>query len=184
MSRKYKIYDQDQLYFVTFTIIEWIDLFTRQIYRDILLESLNFCQKNKGLDLCAYCFMSSHIHLIIGRSGEENLEDIIRDLKKFTSKKFIETIQNFDDESRRDFLLFNFRKTGNKNINNSVFQIWQQHNHPIELNSKEKIERCLNYIHENPVKAGIVLKPEDYLYSSAINYAGLPEKLIDVVLIV
>lgn len=184
MSRKYKVYDQEKLYFVTFTIIEWIDLFSRQVYRDIFLESLDYCKKNKGLDLCAFCFMSSHIHLIIGRNGEERIEDIIRDIKKFTSKKFIETIQDLDDESRKDFLLFHFRKTGNKNTNNSFFQVWQQHNHPIELNSNERIKRCLNYIHENPVKAGIVLKAEDYLFSSAMNYAGLPEKLIDVDLII
>ena len=54
MSRKYKIRDQEKLYFATLTIVEWIDLFTRQEYRDIVLNSLRYCQENKGLDLCAY----------------------------------------------------------------------------------------------------------------------------------
>ena len=63
------------------------------------------------------------------------------------------------------------------------YQFWQQHNHPIELNTNEVIDQRLNYIHQNPVEAGIVLSAEDYLYSSAINYAGLPEKLIEVILI-
>ncbi|WP_087941048.1 REP-associated tyrosine transposase [Algoriphagus faecimaris] len=183
MSRKYKIRDQDKLYFVTFTIVEWIDLFTRKDYRDIFIESLKFCQKNKGLDLCAYCIMSSHIHLIIGRNGEEKIEDVIRDIKKFTSIKFLEEIRKSPLESRKSFLLEHFGKAGRKNSNNVAFQIWQQHNHPIELNTTGKIQRCLNYIHQNPVVAGIVCLPEEYLYSSAKNYAGLTEKLIEVILI-
>ncbi|PZV83159.1 REP element-mobilizing transposase RayT [Algoriphagus aquaeductus] len=183
MSRKYKIRDQERLYFVTFTVVEWIDLFSRQVYRDIFLDSLRFCQTNKGLDLCAYCIMSSHAHLILGRSGDQKLEDIIRDIKKFTSLKIIQTIKELQEESRRNFLIHHFSKAGNSNPNNSMYQVWQQHNHPFELNTEDKINRCLNYIHRNPVEAGIVLSPEEYLYSSAKNYAGHPEKLIDVILI-
>jgi putative transposase len=86
-------------------------------------------------------------------------------------------------ESRRDWLVWFFERAGRRNSNNTNFQFWQQHNHPIELNTNDMIDQRLNYIHNNPVEAGIVLSPEDYLYSSAINYAGLPEKLIDVILI-
>ncbi|RAI85783.1 REP-associated tyrosine transposase [Algoriphagus yeomjeoni] len=183
MSRKYKIQDQDKLYFVTFTIVEWIDLFTRKAYRDILIDSLKYCQNNKGLDLCAFCIMSSHIHLIMGRNGEQTIEAIIRDFKKFTAIEILKSIQGSPEESRKEFLLHHFRQAGARNPNNSTFQIWQQHNHPIELNSNDKISRCLNYIHQNPVVAGIVFSAEDYVYSSASNYAGLPEKLIEVLLI-
>ncbi|NVJ85618.1 MAG: transposase [Algoriphagus sp.] len=183
MSRKYKIWDQEKLYFVTFTVIEWIDVFTRQEYRDIFLNSLRYCQQNKGLDLCAFCIMSNHIHLIIGRNGESRIEDLIRDIKKYTSNKIIEAIKKSSSESRRTFLLERFGKAGRKNVNNTNFQFWQQHNQPIELNTNDKVIRCLNYIHQNPVKSGIVCLAEEYLYSSAKNYAGLPEKLIDVILI-
>ncbi|MFD2201878.1 REP-associated tyrosine transposase [Shivajiella indica] len=183
MSRKFKIRDQDKLYFVTFTVIEWIDLFTRKEFRDIVLESLKFCTINKGLEVWAYCIMSSHLHLILGRNGGEPLEGIIRDFKKFTSKKILDSIKTGAFESRKEFLLWHFGKAGRKNPNNQNFQIWQQHSHPIELNSNTKITRCLNYIHQNPVKAGIVLSPEDYLYSSARNYAGLLDCLIDVILL-
>jgi len=183
MSRKYKIRDQDKLYFVTFTVIQWIDLFTRQEYRDIFLDSLRYCQKHKGLDLCAYCIMSSHVHLIVGRNGEEPIEGIIRDIKKFTSVKFIEAIEELQEESRRELLLYLFGRAGKYNVNNKNYQVWQQHSHPLEINTNEKADRFLHYIHYNPVVAGIVLSPEEYLYSSASNYAGLPEKLIDVILI-
>lgn len=183
MSRKYKIRDQEKLYFVTFTVIQWLDVFIRKEYKDIFLNSIRYCQQNKGLELYAYCIMSSHVHLIIGRQGEQKLEDIIRDIKKFTSVKIIEAIENNPQESRRELLLWLFERAGKGNSNNTNFQFWQQHNHPIELSTNEMIEQRLQYIHNNPVEAGIVLSPEDYLYSSAINYAGLPDKLIEVILI-
>jgi REP element-mobilizing transposase RayT len=183
MSRKYKIRNQDKLYFVTFTVIQWLDVFTRQEYRDIFLDSVRFCQQNKGLEVCAYVIMSSHIHMIIGRNGEEGLDAIIRDIKKFTATKIIETIKGNERESRKELLLWLFERAGKRNSNNKNYQFWLQHNHPIELSTNEMINQRLEYIHRNPVEAGIVLSPEDYLYSSAVNYAERPEKLIDVILI-
>jgi putative transposase len=183
MSRKYKIRDQDKLYFVTFTVIRWLDVFTRNLYKDIFLQSLRYCQRHKGLELCAYCIMTSHIHLIIGRNREPPLEGIIRDVKKYTATKIIEAIQSNPEESRKELFIYLFRKAGRNNKNNTTYQFWQQNNHPIELATNEMIDQRLDYIHNNPVTAGIVLSPEHYLYSSAINYAGLPEKLIDVILI-
>ena len=180
MSRKYKIQDQDKLYFVTFTIVQWLDVFIRKEYKDIFLESIRYCQLNKGFEVYGYCIMSSHIHMIVGRNGEQKLEDIIRDIKKFTSVKIIEAIKNNEQESRRELLLWLFERAGKNNSNNTNYQFWQQHNHPVELSTNEMIDQRLAYIHNNPVEAGIVLSQEDYLYSSAVNYAGLPEKLIEV----
>lgn len=158
-------------------------MFIRKEYKDIFLDSIRYCQRNKGLEVYAYCIMSSHVHMIIGRSGDQKLEDIIRDIKKFTSVKIVEAIRNNPHESRRELLVWLFERAGKQNSNNTNFQFWQQHNHPIELNTNKMIDQRLEYIHLNPVEAGIVLSPEDYLYSSAVNYAGLPEKLIDVIFI-
>ena len=183
MSTKYKIRDPEGVYFVTFTIIRWLDVFTRQEYRDIFMESLRYCQKNKGLALYAYCIMSSHVHLIISQHGERELHGTIRDIKKHTSLAIINAIKNNQQESWKDLLLWCFEKAGTSNVNNERYQFWQQHSHPIELNTNEKLFQRLNYVHQNPVEAGIVLSAEDYFYSSAMNYAGRPEKLIDVILI-
>lgn len=183
MSRKYKIRDQDALYFVTFTVVNWLDVFIRTEYRDIFLESIRYCQKNKGLEVCAYCIMSSHIHMIVGRHGDPGLDDIIRDIKKFTAVEIIKAIKNNAHESRKDLFLWLFERAGKKNKNNTKYQFWQQNNQPIELITNEFIDQKLDYIHNNPVEAGLVLSPEHYYYSSAMNYADLPEKLIDVILI-
>jgi REP element-mobilizing transposase RayT len=94
MSRKFKIRDQEAVHFVTFTTIQWLDVFIRAEYRDIFLDSIRYCQKNKGLEVYAYCVMSSHVHMIIARHGPQQLEHVIRDIKKFTSFKIIEAIRN------------------------------------------------------------------------------------------
>jgi len=183
MSRKYKIRDQEAVYFVTFTIIYWLDVFTRKEYRDIFLDSIRYCQQNKGLHVYAYCIMSSHVHMIVSGYGSQKLEDVIRDIKKYTSLKIINAVVDNSQESRKELLLWLFEKAGTGNSNNTRYQFWQQHNHPVELNTNEKLEQRLNYIHNNPVEAGIVRYPEEYLYSSAGNYARLKETVMEVRLI-
>ena len=180
MSTKYKFRNQDKLYFVTFTTVGWVDVFTRTLYKDLLIDSLKYCQLNKGLELYAYCIMTNHIHLIMGRNGSYQMQEILRDFKKFTCVKIIKEIRDHQMESRKDWMLNVFSEKGKKNSNNKNFQFWQQNNHPIELSDNHMMDQKLEYIHNNPVKAGIVLSSEEYLYSSAKNYAGMPETLIDV----
>ena len=144
MSRKFKIRDQEAVHFVTFTTIQWLDIFIRVEYRDIFLDSIRYCQKNKGLEVYAYCIMSSHVHMIIARHGPQQLEHVIRDIKKFTSFKIIEAIRNNPQESRRELLMWLFEKAGTSNPNNTRYQFWQQHSHPIELNTNEKLDQRLD----------------------------------------
>lgn len=72
--------------------MEWVDVFTRKQYHDIVLDSLRYCQKEKGLIIYRWCIMSNHVHLI-AKAKDENLGDILRDLKKFTAKQMIKAIR-------------------------------------------------------------------------------------------
>ncbi len=90
--------------FVSFAVVEWVDVFTRKEYRDILLDSMRFCQESKGLLLHGWCIMSNHVHLIASAKNE-NLSDILRDLKKFTSKQIMTSIMKNETESRREWML-------------------------------------------------------------------------------
>lgn len=54
----------DELYFVTLTVTDWIDIFTRRIYSDLIIENLTYCQQHKGLNIYAYFIMTNHIHLV------------------------------------------------------------------------------------------------------------------------
>lgn len=170
MSTGYQIKDQEGLYYLTFQVINWIDIFTRQIYRDIVIENLKYCQQNKGLQVFAYVIMSNHIH-IIANSSEGKLSDTIRDFKKFTSRVIIENVKE-GNESRKNWMLNQFKFAASKHSRNENYQFWTHENHAIELRTPDFIREKIEYIHNNPVRAGIVEKPEDYLYSSARNYAN------------
>lgn len=168
----YKIRNQQGLHFITFAVVEWIDVFTRQQYRDILIESLAYCIKQKGLNLHAWVIMSNHVHFIASAKDENKLSDILRDFKKFTSIKILESIKNNPSESRKEWMLAIFKAKGKENSRNSTYQFWRQDNKPVELTDNIMIDQRLNYTHNNPVEAGIVENAEDYLYSSAKDYCG------------
>jgi putative transposase len=125
--------------------------------------------------------MSSHIHIIIGSQGDK-LEDIMRDMKKHTSIALMAAIKNHPQESRKEWMLWMMERAGKKNSQNLSFQLWQQDNHPIELFDYKIFTQKLDYIHNNPVVAGIVERPEDYLYNSAKDYCGLPG-LFEIILV-
>jgi putative transposase len=181
MSR-YKIIDQHGLNFITVTIIDWVDVFIRKKYKDFVLDSLRYCQANKGLEIAAYVIMSSHVHLIVRAAGEPTLSEILRDLKKYTARLILEEIKNGGYESRSEWMLHRFAYRGNTNPGNRIHQFWQSDNHPIELYTLPVILQKLQYIHENPVKEGWVNEPADYPYSSASNYF-YDKGLLDVALI-
>ncbi len=158
----YKIFNQNACYFITFSTVEWIDIFTNKKFRDVLVESFRYCQREKGLEIYAWCIMSNHIHFI-GRAKESfTLSDILRDFKKFTTKRIVELLQ-IESESRKDWLLEQMLKAGANNSKIQTYQLWRNDNHPIELYSQGVIVQKLEYIHNNPVESGIVEKPEQYI---------------------
>jgi REP element-mobilizing transposase RayT len=166
----YKIRNQAATHFLTFTMVGWIDLFSRKVYKDLILESFTFCRENKNLQIHAYVIMTNHIHTI-WTAKDNNLSDVVRDFKTYTSKTFIKVINEIP-ESRRDWLLYMFQFYARQTVANKQFKLWTNTNHPEEVFSQEFFDQKVNYIHENPVRAGIVNEAEDYLYSSAANFAG------------
>jgi putative transposase len=183
MSSKYKVGDNEIPHFISFSVVNWIDALTRNEYKDVIVESLKYCQKEKGMKLHAWILMSNHVHLIISCKQGFLISDCLRDLKKYTSKQIVEAIKNNPKESRKEWMIWMFERAGKKNVNNKGFQFWQQDNHPIELVTNEMLQERLDYLHENPVKAGIVYKAEDYIYSSAIDYYTEQKGLIKLELI-
>ena len=113
--------------------------------------------------------MTSHIHLIVTAFDDE-LQNVIRDFKKFTSKKLIEAIKEHP-ESRREWLLRKFSFEAQKSGRAKNYKVWQDDNHAICLEKSEWILQRLNYIHQNPVRQMIVYNAEEYVFSSAIDYA-------------
>ncbi len=169
-------------YFLTMTVVNWIDVFTRPVYKHIIVDALKYNQENKGLIIYAWCLMSNHIHLIAEADDDHHLSDILRDFKKFTSKAIVSEIIENSEESRKKWLLSEFEFAGRYKSSIKNYKFWQDGNEAKEIHSTSFMEQKLEYIHENPVKAEIVENAEEYIYSSAKNYTEEPG-LIEVVLI-
>jgi len=146
-----------------------MDVFIRNEYKEILINSWKFCMDQKGLEIYGWCIMTSHVHMIIG-SKKNKLEDIMRDMKKFTSEKIRKAIEDNPQESRKEWMLEMMKCAGSENGNNGSYQFWIQNNHPVLLDSFSIARQRLDYIHNNPVVSGFVDKPEEYVYSSARSY--------------
>lgn len=142
-----------------------LDVFTRNEYMNILVENLEYCQKHKELEIFAWCIMTNHVHLILRAEEGYLLQDILRDFKKFTSKALIKAILDNPVESRKEWLLSQFKIPDG-------YRFWRTDNKPIELWSNAVIDQKLDYIHQNPVEEGLVFKAEHYMYSSAVDYSG------------
>ena len=99
------IREKNGMYYLTSTIFGWVDIFSRQVYRDIILESFTYCRDNKNLRIHAYVIMSNHVHWIASTKEGADLNDVVLDLKTYTSKKLIKTIQENEKESRREWML-------------------------------------------------------------------------------
>jgi REP element-mobilizing transposase RayT len=156
----------NELFFVTMTVVNWIDIFTRTIYFDFIADNLKYCQRKKGLEIYEYVVMTNHIHMIC-LGNKVPLSDILRDFKTFTSKELVKLIRDNPKESRKEWMLEAFKKAGSNNPLNKHFQVWQNLNSPTLLDSNYLIDQKAAYIHNNPVVAGFVSEPHEYYYSSA-----------------
>jgi len=166
----YKIRDQSRPHFLTITVVDWIDVFSKEIYRKCVMDCFDFCIKNKGMVLYGYVIMSNHVHMIV-QSNDGKLSDLIRDFKKYTAKAILQKIQT-EPESRKEWMLQMFKEAARQHRRNKNFQFWLNGNHPEEIYSDQFMWSKLDYIHLNPVRAGIVEKASHYIYSSANNYVN------------
>ena len=171
MGLAYTVRDQHGQYFITCTVHQWVDVFTRRDYVDIFLDSIRYCQTAKGLKVYAWVVMSNHVHLIIS-SEKGKLSDVIRDLKKYTATQIVKAIQKNKQESRKRWLLWLLKKEDR-------ICFWQEGYHGEEIFTSDFFDTKLTYIHLNPVRAGIVEKEEEYLYSSCGDYYGTRKGLLE-----
>ena len=167
MSSKYKFSDTESAYFITSTTVDWIDMFTRDVYRNILLDSFRFCQKNQGLQIHAWVpiaiGMPNHFHMICSFINNADPGMVIKNIKSFTAIKLIDEIINNPQESRRSLMLDLFEKNGKTNKSNYLFQFWKHEKHPILLDILKMYNQRLVYLHENPVRAGFVRAKNGYI---------------------
>jgi REP element-mobilizing transposase RayT len=172
MSERRKASVEGAAYFLTLTVLGWVDVFTRKVLADEIIKNLHYCQRNKGLRIFAYVIMSNHLHLVVQRDGGK-VAEWLRDFKSVTAKRIIHLIETHPGESRSEWLLQYFREQGSQTSQSREFAFWKKDSHPTELYTQPVFDQKVEYIHRNPVVAGIVTEPEHYLLSSAHPHGSL-----------
>jgi putative transposase len=170
---RYFLREKNGVYYLTLTVVYWIDIFTRKDYKHIIIDSIKYCQANKGLILYGWVLMSNHLHLIVKADEGFNISDILRDFKKHTSKQIIRTVKE-TNESRQEWMLHKFEYAGKQLKRISNYKLWRDDNHAILLENEKIMQQKLEYLHNNPVVAEIVEEAHEYIYSSAKFYSELP----------
>lgn len=167
-------------YFLTFNTVDWVDIFIRPVYKQIIVHSLNHFIEHKGLTVYAWCLMTNHLHLLVQAKENCVIADIEKEYKSFTTKKILEAIDT-EPEARKEWIMDRFENFGNVLGLMKKFHVWQTCSSPVfvDLKKGENILEYIDHIHTNPVRDRVVDSAPDYLYSSARNYAGM-EGLVQV----
>jgi putative transposase len=165
MRSRYTIREPGVPYFITCTVVKWIPLFTRKPYYDILIDSLQFCRQHKGLKIYAHVILDNHLHLVV---AGVKLTDIIRDWKSYTARQLIVRLE----QDQKTWVLNQFQYYKQPTKTRSAYQVWQEGFHPQQIVSDKMLHQKINYLYHNPVRIGVVARPEDWGYSSARDYVG------------
>ncbi|MBO6524825.1 MAG: transposase [Balneolaceae bacterium] len=164
---RFKFQENHYPYFITSSVINGIPLFSDPELADIILQSLQFIQEQKGAILYGYVIMENHIHAVL---ESDDISRVIQSFKSYTAKKIIQSLE----ERERLLLLKRLRFNKKKHKIQSEYQVWQEGVHPKQIDSTKKMISCLEYIHYNPVKVGYIDDPVHWRYSSARKYQNLP----------
>jgi REP element-mobilizing transposase RayT len=157
---RYFVREEYQAHFVTSTIVDWLPVFITSCCCDIVAEALDYCRKHKELKLYGWVIMPNHFHAVVQAN---ELSRVMADLKKFTARRLIEQLKI----ERREWLLEILHGSRLSHKHGSMYQVWHEGFHPQALYSDETIRQKLEYLQNNPVRAGLVAAPEHWRYSSA-----------------
>jgi putative transposase len=165
--------NQQDCSYLTFNTVDWVDVFIRPVYKHIVTEVLNYLITNRGFTVYSWCLMTNHLHMIARAKDGSGLAMIEKEFKKFTTTKILEAI-DLEPELRRDWMLQRFELFSQHLKRNEKFQLWQNCSNPSFIDFKQlfRLQERVLYIHENPVRDHIVESPDQYLFSSARDYAG------------
>ena len=173
MRDRYKILDPQGIHFLTSTIVEWLPVFTKERYFQIIIQTLKFCMDHKGLKLYAYVILDNHFHLI---ASAPNLSHAMASLRKYTAHEIIRQLT----EDNVSWLLNQLAFYKKRYKIYSQHQIWQEGMHPELISSTCMLFQKIEYIHQNPMKRGYVDQPEHWKYSSSRNYVCDDHSVIEV----
>lgn len=149
-------------YFVTTTVVEWANIFKSAAYFNIVCKSLNYCRDKYDCRIMAYCVMPNHVHLVLWPPRNASISDFMRDFKKFTSVQIRRLLEQNNETDIIELL-----KRNSKGYKGQTYKLWQDRFDDLVLTEEHTLKAKISYIHENPVRKGLVSQAEDWVYSSA-----------------
>lgn len=173
MNQENKNLEKQDCSYLTFNTVDWVDVFIRPAYKQIITDALNYFIEKKGFTVYSWCLMTNHLHLLAKAKDGSGLAMIEKEFKKMTTNHIMEAF-DLEPELRRDWIMQRFENFSQSLKKIEKFQLWQSCSNPAFIDFKQvyKLQERVLYIHENPVRDKIVANPEEYLFSSAGDYAG------------
>ena len=165
---------KEECFFITFQTVDWIDVFIRPVYKQVIVHSLNHFIESKGLVVYAWCLMTHHLHLLVQTRTGISFQDIEKEYKLFTTTKILEAIDT-EPRIRKEWIMNHFHNFGSLLGLSKKYHVWQDCDEsiPIDLRKKDILLEHFDYIHQNPVRDKIVDIANEYMYSSARDYSGV-----------
>ncbi len=160
MRSRYRAHESHAAYFVTSTAVAWLPVFTTAARCDLLVESFEYCRLYKSLKIYAWVILDNHMHAIV---SAPDLPRVLADFKRHTAQRVLEQLE----KEKGEWLLNQFQYFRAKHKVESLHQVWQEGSHPQEIADDEMMQQKLDYLHDNPVKRGLVAAAEHWRYSSA-----------------
>ncbi|MCB9422409.1 MAG: hypothetical protein H6667_21580 [Ardenticatenaceae bacterium] len=163
------------VYYLTFTVIDWLPVFIAEEPCLIVTESLNFCHDHKALRINAFVIMPTHAHLILFDKDFDNdrLRRTLQDMRQFTGRQLTDFCQQRMPEAFKQVI-------NNPQRTDRARQFWQQSRHPVAIWTESFWQSKLNYLHDNPRRKGLVLEAAAWRFSSAAYWLLDPPGETDV----
>jgi len=167
MSRRgRKKLSEESIFFVTTTVVNFTNIFSENTYCDILIHNIKHYQKKFNFTILAYVIMPTHFHWIVMVDKEKGtISDVMRDIKKYSAWDIMEMLEKNNEVKILDI----FKEEG-KHHKNHKRKFWQKRFDDEVIRDQKMFWTKLKYIHNNPIQAGLTIKPEGYKYSSARNF--------------
>lgn len=172
-EEKNKVTHQHACHYLTFNVVDWVDVFTKPVYKYIISDALNDLIAKRGLTVYAWCLMTNHLHLMLQAKDGTGLSMIERDFKRVTTNHILEAMEQ-ESELRRRWMLGRFELFSQHLKKIEKYQVWQSCSNPAFIDFKQplKVQEQLAYVHENPLRDRIVREAAEYVFSSAGDYEG------------
>jgi putative transposase len=172
---RYRIQPEAAVYFITYSVVEWLPVFITEATCRIVTESLTFCHQQKHLRINAFVIMPTHLHMIVFDADFEH-ERLIRtlaDFRKFTGRQL------------SDFCCNHFPRCFAETLRDEATadrerRFWQPSRHPEAIQTDSLWQQKLDYLHDNPRRKGLVRSPHDWRWSSAGWYLSEGREIAEV----